>query len=64
MHNIKTSYRHSTEMVNRLLANMGVRGTTTLLARFSTPADKNAVPKELYIDTPVEGDDPYRHYSW
>ncbi|MGD0090355.1 MAG: hypothetical protein ABSE73_10595 [Planctomycetota bacterium] len=63
-HNLKTCYRHSTELVNRLLANMGVRGTTTLLSRFASPADKNAAPRELYVDTPVEGDDPYRQYSW
>jgi hypothetical protein len=64
MHNLKTSYRHSTDLVNRLLGNMGVRGTTTLLARFASPAAKNAVPKELYVDTPVEADDPYRAFGW
>ena len=63
-HDLKTSYRHSTELVNRLLGNMGVRGTTTLLTRFASPAKKDAVPKELYIDTPAEADDPYRQYGW
>jgi beta-galactosidase len=61
MHNLKTSYRHSTELLNRLLANMGVRGTTGLLARFGTPARADG---SLYVDTPVEADDPYRQYGW
>ena len=63
-HNLKTSYRHSTELVNRLLGNMQVRGTTTLLSRFATPSNKKSVPKELYVDKPVEGDDPYRQAGW
>jgi len=64
MHNLKTSYRHSSVLLNRLLANMGVRGTTTLLSRFSAPATASGAAKELYVDAAVEGDDPYRQFGW
>ena len=87
LNNVKTTFRHSTTMLSRLLANQGVRGTTPLLARFSKPADKDIFsadrPKTmwldtplikegvearwragLYLDTPTEGDDPYRYYCW
>jgi hypothetical protein len=59
MHNLKTSYRHSSVLVNRLLGNMGVRGKTTLLSQFAA-----AGKGELYVDKPVEADDPYRSYGW
>ena len=39
--NVKTTFRHSTTMLSRLLANLGVRGATPLLARFGKPADKD-----------------------
>jgi hypothetical protein len=59
MHNLKTSYRHSSVLLNRLLGNEGVRGTTALLSRFAAPGGS-----DLYLDTPVEADDPYRQYGW
>ncbi len=85
-HNLKTTFRHSTTMLSRLLANMGVHGATPLLARFGTPAAKDVFAPDrpttmayaplikegvearwregLYLDTPTEGDDPYRYYCW
>jgi hypothetical protein len=38
---------------------MGVRGKTTLLSQFAA-----AGKGELYVDKPVEADDPYRSYGW
>ena len=91
MHNLKTTFRHSSCLLSRLLGNMGVKASTPLLARFSSPALKpvpakwkgvfgvhvnlpqdptlNCDPQArwrvgLYLDAPVEGDDPYRFYSW
>jgi len=40
--NIRRTYRRSSFMLNRLLANMGVRGETPLLARFSKPVGGGA----------------------
>jgi hypothetical protein len=73
-------------MLSRLLANLGVRGATPLLARFGNPATKDIFSPDrpttmayaplikegvearwregLYLDTPTEGDDPYRYYCW
>jgi hypothetical protein len=36
--NLRKTYRRTSFLVTRLLANMGVRGQTPLLSRFSTPA--------------------------
>jgi len=36
-HNLRRTYRRASFLVTRLLANMGVRGETPLLSRFSTP---------------------------
>ena len=37
-YNLRQTYRRTSFLLTRLLANMGVRGQTPLLARFSTPA--------------------------
>jgi hypothetical protein len=68
LYNLKTTFRHSSIILNRLLANLGVRGATPLLSRFVTPAAKDGSEARwregLYLDTPTEGDDPYRYYLW
>jgi hypothetical protein len=66
--NVKRTFRRSSFLVSRLFANMGVRGDTPILARFSTPG--TAAPGEprwregLYLDQPEEWDDPYRFFRW
>jgi hypothetical protein len=67
-YNLKRTYRRASFLVSRLLANMGVEGSTPLLARFSEPVAATA-PEErwldgLYLDQPEEWDDPYRFFRW
>src|SRR5262249_59271708 len=66
--NVKRTYRRTSFLVSRLLANMGVHANTPILTRFSTPV--RAAPGEqrwregLYLDRPEEWDDPYRFFRW
>ena len=66
--NLKRTHRRISFAVSRLLANLGVASTTPLLERFhqpvSTLALKNRCLSGLYLDTPEEWDDPYRHFRW
>jgi beta-galactosidase len=41
-HNLRKTYRRTAFLLNRLLANLGVRGETPLLSRFSTPVREAA----------------------
>jgi hypothetical protein len=53
--------------VNRLLANLGVRGQTPLLSRWAAPVppgEKGRWLEGLYLDPPEEWDDPYRFFRW
>jgi hypothetical protein len=50
-----------------MLANMGARAETRLLARFGEPATDPTESRwldGLYLDRPEEGDDPYRFFRW
>ena len=66
--NLKKTFRRSSFLVMRLLANMGVAGLTPVISRFRTPV--NATEPEsrwhegLYLDQPEEWDDPYRFFRW
>jgi hypothetical protein len=67
-YNLKRTYRRVSFLVSRLLANMGVQGTTPILDRLSAPVAA-AAPEErwldgLYLDQPEEWDDPYRFFRW
>jgi hypothetical protein len=65
--NAKRTYRRTSFLVSRLLANMGVSGSTPLLARFHSPLRAKAEKRwldGLYLDTPEEWDDPYRFFRW
>jgi len=67
-YNVKRTYRRASFLVSRLLANMGVNGTTPILARFHAPVVA-AHPEHrwrdgLYLDQPEESDDPYRFFRW
>ena len=66
--NLRRTYRRSSFLVSRLLANMGVAGATPLLDRFHRPVNAAQPEKRwltgLYLDQPEEWDDPYRHFRW
>jgi hypothetical protein len=66
--NLKRTFRRTSFLLTRLLANCGVRGATPLLDRFHTPV-KVGRPEQrwangLYLDAPQEWDDPYRFFRW
>ena len=64
---VKRTYRRTSALVARLLGNLGIRGETPLLSRFSS-AVKEWEPgrwlQGLYLDRPEEWDDPYRFFRW
>ncbi|MDP2895984.1 MAG: hypothetical protein Q8Q12_05415, partial [bacterium] len=66
--NLKRTHRRVSFLVSRLLANMGVAGSTPLLDRFHSPLDTSMAEKRwldgLYMDVPEEWDDPYRFFRW
>ncbi len=66
--NLKRTYRRASFLVSRLLANMGVAGSTPLLDRFHHPVDAAKSERRwldgLYLDQPEEWDDPYRFFRW
>jgi beta-galactosidase len=68
LYNVKRTFRRTSYLVTRLLANMGAVGQTPLLEHFGTPVDVSKVEKRwlkgLYMDTPEEWDDPYRFFRW
>jgi hypothetical protein len=66
--NLRKTHRRTSFLVSRLLANLGVAGSTPILARFHTPVDAAQPDKRwldgLYLDQPEEWDDPYRFFRW
>jgi beta-galactosidase len=64
--NQKRSFRRTSFLVSRLLANMGVAGSTPLLDRFHRPGDASEKRwlTGFYLDQPEAWDDPYRHFRW
>ena len=66
--NLKRTFRHASFLTSRLLANMGVSGSTPLLERLHTPVDATRPESRyldgFYLDTPEEWDDPYRFFRW
>jgi len=66
--NLRRTFRHTSVLLDRLLANMGVAGPTPLLERFDHPADVTKTEKRwlngFYLDQPEEWDDPYRFFRW
>jgi hypothetical protein len=65
--NTRRTYRRTSFLLTRILANLGVSGGTPLLQRFRDPP---AAPwekrwlKGLYLDSPQDWDDPYRFFRW
>jgi len=66
LYNLKTTFRHLSFALNRVLGNMGVQFETPLIARFvSAPKpEEKRWAAGLYLDEPVEKDDPYRYFCW
>jgi len=67
-YNVKRTYRRTSFVLARLLAGMGVAGSTPVLERFEIPVAA-AKPERrwlsgLYLDQPEELDDPYRFFRW
>ena len=76
--NLKKTYRRSSFLVTRLLANLGAATSTPIIDRFHQPAsgpptDSDGVDDDrshsrwrtgLYLDQPEEWDDPYRFFRW
>jgi len=67
-YNLKRTFRRTSFLATRLLANMGAAGSTPVLARFRAPVDAAKPEKRwlegLYLDQPEEWDDPYRFFRW
>ncbi len=65
---LKRTFRRTSHLLTRLLANMGATGSTPLLERFGSPVDASKAEKRwlegLYMDVPQEWDDPYRFFRW
>jgi hypothetical protein len=68
LHNVKRTFRRTSYLLTRLLANMGATGSTPVLERFGSPVDASKTEKRwlegLYMDVPEEWDDPYRFFRW
>jgi hypothetical protein len=65
--NLKKTFRRSSYLLTRLLANMGAAGATPIVSRFSDSvksADSKRWLDGLYLDRPEEWDDPYRFFRW
>jgi hypothetical protein len=64
--NLKRTQRRATFLVSRLLGNMGVAGSTSLLNHFHDPVTfwEKRWLNGFYADEPEEWDDPYRFFRW
>lgn len=66
--NLRKTFRRSSYLVARLLANLGAAGSTPIVERFHEPVDSSQDEKRweegLYLDQPEEWDDPYRFFRW
>ena len=64
--NVKRTFRRTSCLVSRLLANMDADGRTPLLAHVSRPVEDGETRwlDGLYLDVPETWDDPYRFFRW
>lgn len=66
--NLRRTFRRSSYLFGRLLANMGVASSTPLIERFGLPMDVTKTERRwldgFYLDQPEEWDDPYRFFRW
>jgi beta-galactosidase len=66
--NRRRTFVRASFAVSRLLANLGVSGSTPLLERFASPVTNDSSNSRwlegLYLTRPTEWDDPYRFFRW
>ena len=66
--NVKRTYRRTSFLLSRLLANLGAASNTPILDRIATPLTASEPEPRyktgLYLDQPEEWDDPYRFFRW
>jgi hypothetical protein len=67
--NVKRTFRRSSYLVSRLLANMGAAESTSIIEYFHNPVETSKTEEKrwlngLYLDVPEEWDDPYRFFRW
>ncbi len=65
--NLTRTYRRTSFVMTRALANLGVIASTPLLSRFSSPVSGQAEERwtdGLYVDQIWSWDDPYRSFNW
>ncbi|HEY5913760.1 MAG TPA: glycoside hydrolase family 2 TIM barrel-domain containing protein [Verrucomicrobiae bacterium] len=64
--NLRRTYRRTSALTTRLLANLGASGSTPVLERFHQPVRQTETRwlEGLYLDKPQEWDDPYRFFCW
>jgi len=65
--NLKKTFRRSSFLLTRLLANLGAAAATPLVERFGAPPAADSPPRwrsGMYLDQPDEWDNPYRHFRW
>jgi beta-galactosidase len=64
--NNKRTFRKTSNLLARLLGNMGASGATRLLEHIGSPVAQGETRwlDGLYLDVPEEWDDPYRFFRW
>jgi beta-galactosidase len=66
--NLRRTHRRASFVISRLLANLGVAGSSPLLDRFARPIKEAESESRwldgFYLDEPEEWDDPYRFFRW
>jgi len=67
-YNVRRTFRRTSFLLTRLLANMGAAASTPLLERFHNPVEASKGEKRwldgLYLDVPQEWDYPCRFFCW
>jgi hypothetical protein len=67
-YNLRRTYRRTSFVLARLLANMGAAAPTPLLERVHAPVIAAGPERRwlsaFYLDQPEEWDDPYRFFNW
>jgi hypothetical protein len=64
--NVRRTSRRTGVALARVLGNLSVRADTPLLSRFEQPAGEGDARwrQGLYVDQPIDWDDPYRFFRW
>jgi hypothetical protein len=61
----RESFRRTSYLINRLLLNLGAQSKVSLLPLLCDEKAKDqAWLHSVYLQTPIDVDDPYRFYGW